>query len=84
MRTMINEKGQKLKVTEHIILRNFWEYYVIDAETNEGEVKLCYVLGNENELGDVYLPEIKPYILSKTNRLDDLMPAPGFSWEAAP
>lgn len=85
MRTMKNQKtGQELQVIKHIILKNFWEYYIIAADTNdtENQVYLCLVLGEETELGDVYLPEIKPYLASITSNLSEVMPAPGWAWAA--
>lgn len=83
MRIMINENGHKLKVLEHIILKNFWEYYVIDSPTNEGSIYQCYVMGFENELGDVDLNEIKPFIITRTKKLNEVACASGFSWEDA-
>jgi hypothetical protein len=80
MRTMVNG-AQRLKVIEHIILRNFWEYYVIDAPTNTDDVKLCYVMGAEDELGDVSMSEIRPYVITRTRKLKDVAPAVGFSWK---
>lgn len=80
MRVMSNGR-MRLKVIEHIILKNFWEYYVCENEFNEGDIKQCYVLGFENELGDVDLNEIKPYIISRTKNLNEVMSAPNFSWE---
>lgn len=79
MRTMIRD-GIKINVVEHIILRNFWEYYVTDDKFTDDIVR-CLVLGAETEIGDVFLNEIKPYILSRTNNLANVMPAPGYSWE---
>lgn len=81
MRTMVNDSGNSLVVIEWIMLRNFWEYYVIDAPTNTKEIKLCYVMGLENELGDVDMHEIKPYILSKTKNLAEVKPADNYTWE---
>lgn len=69
-----------LEVKEHIILKNFWEYYVLESDTNTDDIKLCLVLGDENEIGDVYIPEIKPYIISKTKNLSEVMPAPNYNW----
>mgnify|MGYP006059301801 CR=1 FL=1 len=80
MRNMI--KGATcLKVTEHIIIKNLWEYYVCDAPTNTLDVKLCLVVGDETELGDVYLPEIKPFVVMRTSDLTEVMAAPGWFWE---
>jgi hypothetical protein len=69
-----------LEINEHIILRNFWEYYIINEETNDADVKLGYVMGFENEIGYVYMPEIKPYVLTRTNDLKNVMPASGYEW----
>jgi len=82
MRIMVNKKtGQEVKVVEHIIIQNFWEYYVIEDERNTDEVKLCFVMGFENEMGDVYIPEIKPFIKTRTKNLHEVMPASGFTWK---
>lgn len=81
VKEMINANGtHKVKVLEHIILRNLWEYYVLDDENNTNDVKFCYVLGFENEFGDVPMEEIKPYIITRTKDLEDVMPAPGYRW----
>ncbi len=79
MRQMVNEYGSKINVVEHIILRNGWEYYVTDNKFDT-DITQCLVMGFETELGDVYMPEISPYIISKTNKLGDVMPAPGWKW----
>ena len=78
-RTMKNKYGQ-LKIREHIILKNFWEYYITDEYPEESEIQNALVMGFETEQGDVYLPEIQPYIISRTKKLDELMPAEGFQW----
>lgn len=77
---LMSKDDVTLKVIEHIIVKNFWEYYVCDAETNEGDTKLCVVFGDETEIGDVYLPELKPYIRTRTSDLKELAPAPGWRW----
>jgi hypothetical protein len=66
MRVMKNG-DQKVNVIEHIIIRNLWEYYV---------------LGFESEFGDVSMEEIKPHVISrcKGRKLEEVMPAPGWSW----
>ena len=79
MRTMQNG-NTKLNVIEHIMLKNFWEYYIIDDKENSQDVKLAYVLGFENEIGCVSMEEIQPYIMSKTDNLNQVLPAPGFAW----
>ena len=75
-----NEGGDSFTVHQHIILKNFWEYYL--GETKDG-VAFGYVMGFENEWGSVYMPEIEPYILSKTTGscLNDIMPPEGYYWE---
>ena len=79
MRTMDND-GMKLNIVEHIIIRNFWEYYVTDIPSEDPDIKCCYVMGAECELGDVYMPEIEPYIISRTKNLLGVLPAFGFKW----
>lgn len=77
---MINVQTKVIiNVTEHIIIKNFWEYFVTDDKQGEDTVR-CLVLGFETEIGDVYLPEIKPYIISRTKNFDEVMPAPGWEW----
>lgn len=69
-----------LTIKEVIILRNFWEYYVTDEDTGCPGIFQAYVMGDEHELGDVSEDEIKPYILSRSKKLDGLMPAAGWNW----
>ena len=40
-------------------------------------------MGNENEWGSVYMPEIEPHIISKVAgaELTDVMPPFGYYWE---
>ncbi len=78
MRIMTKDET-KLKITEHIILRNFWEYYVTD-EKHSDDIVQCLVMGFETELGDVSLEEIRPYILTRTKKLEEVAAAPGWDW----
>jgi len=83
MRTMIHtETKRKYQVEQHLITRNFWEYYVIKDPNNSDDIKFCYVMGIESEFGDVYIPEIKPYVLSqsKVTPTKEIMPPIGFMW----
>ena len=75
------EGGEPFAVHQHIILRNFWEYYL--GETDKDGVAFGYVMGFHNEWGSVYLPEIEPYIVSKVKgaALDELMAPVGYYWE---
>jgi len=68
-------------VAQHIILKNFWEYYLEEADTHG--VAFGYVMGFENEWGSVDLAEIKPYIVSiaRGKELDHIMPPEGYFWE---
>ena len=68
-----------INVKEHIIVRNFWEYYVTDKGYNK-DIRTCLVMGDETELGDVSLAEIAPYIRTRTSDLRELMPAVGWEW----
>jgi hypothetical protein len=81
MRQMRNKStGSVLTVTEHIITKNFWEYYLTNEETDDPMVKFGFVMGFENELGYIYIPEISPYIMTRTNNLTEVMPATGYEW----
>jgi len=78
MREMTNGTTT-IKVVEHIILRNFWEYYVTTEKFTD-DIICCFVVGDFPELGDVSMQEIAPYIISRTKKLDEIMPAPGWKW----
>ena len=75
------DSSQHFTVHQHIILRNFWEYY-LEATDKDG-VAFGYVMGDFNEWGSVDLNEIKPYIISiaRGKELDEIMPPAGYSWE---
>ena len=83
MRKMI--KGNlKLDVVEHIILRNMWEYFVLADEAGDepdSDIKYALVMGFNDEIGTVSMSEIKPYVISRTQDLDELAPASGYRWE---
>ena len=79
MRVMECEStGSKLKIEKHVILINGWEYYLEEAD-NDG-VAFGFVMGFENELGSVYVPEILPHAISQTSDLSELFPASGWKW----
>ena len=71
--------SQEIEVTEWIILKNFWEYYVID-EWNDCNEAYCLVDGDFQEIGLVSLNEINPYITARTRDLATIGPAPGWEW----
>lgn len=82
MRVMVNCDcpEMKLKVERVFILANGWEYFL--EKTDKDEIAFGLVCGFEDELGSVYLPEVKPYIISEAaNDLSDVLPAMGWEWK---
>lgn len=73
------QTGTVINVVAHGITRNFWEYYITDNKFDENTIQ-CLVMGFETELGDVYMPEIKPYLISATKNLKQVAPAEGWEW----
>ena len=83
MRKMV--KGNlKLKVVEHIILRNMWEYYILadepDTTIPDPDIVYALVMGDHDEIGTVSLSEIRPHVLTRTTELSTIFPAAGYSW----
>lgn len=82
MRTMVksNNPKVKLKVDRVLVLKNGWEYFLEKADENG--IAFGLVCGFENEMGDVYLPELSPYIISQSSgTLRDSLPAMNWIWE---
>ena len=79
MRQMINEHGTTVDVIEHIIIRNMWEYYILEAADEDG-IAFALVVGDYTEMGSVSMDEITPYIISRTTHMEEIMPAPHWSW----
>ena len=80
------DSNEPFAVAQHIILKNFWEYYLEEADENG--IAFGYVMGFENEWGSVDLNEIKPHIISIARQdgttdetLNDVMPPQGYYWE---
>ena len=75
----------KLDVVEHIILKNMWEYYIManepDTQAPDSDIVYALVMGFNDEIGTVSMSEIKPYVISRTQDLDELAPASGYRWE---
>ena len=74
----------KLDVVEHIILKKMWEYVVLADEAGDepdSDIKYALVMGFTDEIGTVSMSEIKPYVISRTQDLDELAPASGYRWE---
>tara|TARA_R110000751_G_scaffold137297_3_gene240700 strand:+ start:2586 stop:2846 length:261 start_codon:yes stop_codon:yes gene_type:complete len=84
MGRIMKRKGSSTEsnVLEHIILKNFWEYYILEEESydNADDIQFAFVMGFENEFGDISRKEIDPYIVSKTRNLNEVMPPEGFVW----
>ena len=76
-----NDGGEPFAVSQHLILRNMWEYYLEEADKEGFAYGL--VMGTVNEWGYVSLDEIKPYVISKATgaELDEIMPPEGYHWE---
>jgi len=85
MRNIINSNNEDscepFTVAQHIITRNFWEYYLEEADENG--IAFGYVMGVENEWGSVDMAEIIPHIISvaRGKELDYIMPPEGYYWE---
>lgn len=77
-RNIKNPHGETFTVHQHLITRNFWEYYILDNAKSDHRFAL--VLGFENEMGDVSMSEIAPYVISRTSRLSGIAPPPDWSW----
>ena len=85
MRKMQSKSGKTtVKVTKHIILRNFWEYYVVDDDEMQFEensdIQFALADGDAQEFGTISMSEMKPFIVSETTDLDDVAPAPDWRW----
>ena len=73
--------SKPVKVYSWAVLRNGWEYYFLDNK--KSDIRFAYVCGFENEMGDISMSEIAPYIMSQTicpNDLNDIAPAPDCEW----
>ena len=79
--TTVHGDGQVIEVIEHIILKNFWEIYVIEVN---GDQIFNLTVGDFTELGYSSMEELKPYILMRTKNLTDLMAAPDWIWVDVP
>ena len=73
--------ASRFEVAQHIILRNGWEYYLEEADSDG--IAFGYVMGFENEWGSVSMDEIKPHIASiaRGKELDYIMPPFEYHWE---
>ena len=73
--------SKPVKVYGWAVTANGWEYYFLDNK--KSDYRFAYVCGFENEMGDVAMSEISPYIRSITFDDADLQriaPAPDCVW----
>jgi len=85
MRKMQSKSGKTtVTVTKHIILKNYWEYYIVNDDEmqydEKNDIQFAYVIGHTQEFGDVSMKEAKPFIISETTNLNDVAPAPDWVW----
>ena len=82
MKTAINKTNPSvvLNVTRFLMTKNMWEFYITD-NYHDDDIVEAYVMGFENELGDVSLKEIMPFTIVNTDNLDDVMPPVGYEWK---
>ena len=74
------DSNVSLKVDRVLVLVNGWEYFL--EKTDKDDIAFGLVCGFEDELGSVYLPEIKPYIVSEAAPdVHDTLPAIGWEWK---
>ena len=80
-RNIIDKYGKKFAVYQHIMTKGFWEFYL--GKPDKNGIAHGYVMGIENEWGDVDIEEIKPFITIKTKGKDlyQVMPPAGMEWE---
>lgn len=81
-RKLINIKTKnEVEIQKWFIIKPLmWEYYVIEQVDDDNV--FCIVMGEEIEIGSVYLPEVDQYIAAtaKGKDLFDLMPPEGWDW----
>ncbi len=74
------DSGSIVTVHGWAMTRNMWEYFLLDSKPDTVGNIFALVMGDETEMGDVNLPELKPYVCSFTRDLDELSPAIGWEW----
>ena len=80
-RSLVNGSTE-LEVVEHVMLQNMWEYYVTEMPDESG-IGWALVVGDVTEYGTIDQQAIDNYSSSRTNKLDDLLPAPNWYWKNA-
>lgn len=74
------DTGTVVTVYSHAMTLNGWEYFFLDRKPDSDKNMVAVVMGFETEMGGVHIPEIKPYLLSFTRDLQDVMPCQGWEW----
>jgi len=74
-----NRLASMLNILEHWITKGYWEYYITDEKFSD-DIVAALVMGYETEIGDISKAEIRPYIITKTDDLDGVLPPPGWQW----
>jgi len=71
-----------INVKQLIILSNLWEVFVIADENADENSDQMFTLtvGDFTELGYQSKEELKPYILTTTTDLQEVLPAPNWKW----
>jgi hypothetical protein len=67
-------------VYSHGITKNFWEYYFLDSKPDSRQNMCALVMGFEQEMGDVHVPEVQPYLMTYTKNMNNIAPAEGWEW----
>lgn len=75
----ITNGSSTVEVVEHVMLRNMWEYYLIEPADDDG-IAFALVCGIDVEFGSVYQSDIDQYGISRTTQLDEILPPVGWSW----
>ena len=84
-----NDNSVSINVVRVLMLKNFWEVYITDEETDDERRRFALVMGFETELGDVWLPEYEGHIICDTGgssleRIvadEEIAPATGWQWK---
>ena len=78
MRTM-KRGNAKLNVVKHVILQNFFEYFITELPDANG-IGMAYVVGDYDEYGSIAQYDIDNHAMSSTVELNDILAAPGWEW----
>tara|TARA_Y100000034_G_C6782477_1_gene349857 strand:- start:477 stop:791 length:315 start_codon:yes stop_codon:yes gene_type:complete len=85
-----DDSSVSMSIERVLMLKNFWEVYITDEETDDPRQRFALVMGFENELGYVWLPEYDGHIICDTKgssleqmvRDGEICPATGWYWQA--